>query len=445
MARRRVLSIGEIKRRAGRKARPPSLLEKITAYQTAIRDLDLTLHEWALLTVVVDRTIGWGKRHREITLEELTTRCRISARSVRRASAGLVKADLIEVLFTGRTNRYGVTEAMGGPVKLPKRLKGEEPQPGQWGQPSQRACITQPGCVYKITHHDSGMVYVGQTLFPSQRWKQHRTGAGGGALAAAIRSYGEDEFEFEVIHHSVVDPKELDRLEAQEIERHSATDPAKGYNIRTVARGRVAREAEQIIPKGQGVYKNNIPRDDEPIQKTVPPSKDGGRALASPRKRTRPVGAVEAVEQERAKGRDRKTQQITTTKPGDLWRTWEDAHAECGLSQPVGWGTKAMQAKVKRFVEAFPDDKASELHAFLNWVVYEWRGAVARELSWMDDFPSMPVVGLMLGQLERLVVLWRGGGVKVGEEWRSGPHAEEIEDLLMDGNSERAKELMRAT
>ena len=340
------MSSGEIQRRAGRKTRPPSLLEKLTAYQKVIRDLDLTLHEWALLTVVVDRTVGWGKPHREITLEELTTSCRISARSVRRASAGLVKAGLVEVLFTGRTNRYGVTEAMMPALKIPKRRKiekGEEPQP----QPNQ--------------------------------W------------------------------------------------------------------GRVDSQADQTVLKGQGPYKNNTPRGDETIKKTVPPSNDGGRAQSSPRKRTRPLCVEEAVEQERAKGRSRKARQITTTKPGDLWRTWEDAHSECGLGQPVGWGTKATQAKVKRFTEAFPGDKANELHAFLNWVVYEWRGAVAKELSWMKDFPSMPVLDVMLAHLERLVAYWRGGGVKVGEEWRNGPYADEIESLLIDGNNKRAKELMRAT
>ena len=330
---------GEIKRRAGRKTRPPSLLEKITAYQKVIRDLDLTLHEWALLTVVVDRTIGWGKPHREITLEELTTSCRISARSVRRASAGLVKAGLVEVLFTGRTNRYGVTEAMSGSLKLPKRLKGEEPQPGQWGR--------------------SG-------------W-----------------------------------------------------------------------------PEGRASYKNNTPRGDETIQKTIPPPNGGECALPRARSRPRPEtpeAATAGVVDKAAKKRKRDIHMKTVPA---AFRSWKEAHAECGFSTPMGWGytgeKKAgrMNGIATVLVDAFED--AADLHTFINWVVYQWRTDILKHFHWMTDFPSMPSLGLVVRHLEDVVVLWRGGGVKVGEEWRDGPHAEEIEDLLMDGNSERAKELMRAT
>ncbi len=325
----------DIQRRAGRKTRPPSLLEKVTAYQAVIRDLSLTLHEWALLTQVVDSTIGWGVTHKELTLDDLTTRCKISTRSVRRARAGLVKRGLIKVLFTGRTNRYGVTEDMGGLLKIPKRLKADAAQPGQWG--------------------------------------------------------------------------------------------------------RSAR------PEASGSYKNKPPRTDEPVREPVTPSIDGARRLAPPHVSDLPDKAEENVEHSRVRTRKRRAKQITRYTHAAAWITWEMAHAECGMGKPVGWGGKVTSAQVKKFLDAFPDKTASELHGFLNWVVYEWRGAVKKELSWVKDFPSMPVVGLMLSQIERLVVCWRGGGVKVGEEWRAGPHAKEIKRLLLSGKSKRAKELMRDT
>ena len=69
--------------------------------------------------------------------------------------------------------------------------------------------------VYLITHRDSGKCYVGKTNNPKGRWKSHKKVARRGdprPLYCALRKYGFDAFDFEVIEeHST----EQDAYEAE--------------------------------------------------------------------------------------------------------------------------------------------------------------------------------------------------------------------------------------
>lgn len=57
--------------------------------------------------------------------------------------------------------------------------------------------------IYKITNTINGKIYIGQTIQPDKRWTQHKTNAATNSpkmiISYAIKKYGSDVFEFEVI------------------------------------------------------------------------------------------------------------------------------------------------------------------------------------------------------------------------------------------------------
>lgn len=56
------------------------------------------------------------------------------------------------------------------------------------------------GFVYKITNTQNTHSYIGKTNSITRRWKEHKSGRGGTSiLSCAIRKYGIDKFNFEVI------------------------------------------------------------------------------------------------------------------------------------------------------------------------------------------------------------------------------------------------------
>ena len=60
----------------------------------------------------------------------------------------------------------------------------------------------QYGVVYSITHLASGKAYIGCTVRPEARWKQHQQCAARGVdhpLYEAIRRYGVEAFRFEIL------------------------------------------------------------------------------------------------------------------------------------------------------------------------------------------------------------------------------------------------------
>lgn len=55
--------------------------------------------------------------------------------------------------------------------------------------------------LYRITNKQNGKIYIGQTVQPDKRWSQHRNDAAKPTMVIhhAIKKYGADNFEFEVI------------------------------------------------------------------------------------------------------------------------------------------------------------------------------------------------------------------------------------------------------
>lgn len=69
------------------------------------------------------------------------------------------------------------------------------------------------GIVYKYTNKINGKVYIGQTLHPKQRKENHKCAPTNGVFHKAVRKYGWDNFEYEVL--CVV--KKPDYKEAKEL------------------------------------------------------------------------------------------------------------------------------------------------------------------------------------------------------------------------------------
>lgn len=69
------------------------------------------------------------------------------------------------------------------------------------------------GIVYKYTNKINGKVYIGQTLHPEQRKENHKYAPTNGVFHKAIRKYGWDNFDYEVL--CVV--KKPDYKEAKEL------------------------------------------------------------------------------------------------------------------------------------------------------------------------------------------------------------------------------------
>lgn len=87
--------------------------------------------------------------------------------------------------------------------------------------------------IYRITNIVNDKVYVGQTIRTlKERWKQHRSQAKHGstyAIHSAIRKYGEDNFEIEIID-TASNREELDAKEIYWIEFYNSMTP-NGYNL----------------------------------------------------------------------------------------------------------------------------------------------------------------------------------------------------------------------
>lgn len=94
--------------------------------------------------------------------------------------------------------------------------------------------------IYRITNKINNKVYIGQSWDIEHRWNAYRRGiAGNDHIKAAQTKYGNDSFEFEILHELVdqASQEELDLLEVEEIARHCSLDPARGYNLKTGGKG----------------------------------------------------------------------------------------------------------------------------------------------------------------------------------------------------------------
>ena len=90
-------------------------------------------------------------------------------------------------------------------------------------------CCMGTKYLYKITNTINDKVYVGVTINPSARWRNHkRKNSHCKALKAAIDKYGEDKFDFEILYFG--SNGFVDELEVAAIQHYNSQAP-NGYNI----------------------------------------------------------------------------------------------------------------------------------------------------------------------------------------------------------------------
>ena len=111
-------------------------------------------------------------------------------------------------------------------------------------------------CVYVHTNKMNGKKYVGQTcqLPPERRWKNGDGYRGCLHFYSAIKKYGWDNFEHEILHDNLT-KEEADKLENELIKKYNTTNNECGYNIKEGgAKGRVAKETILKLSKSVGQY-----------------------------------------------------------------------------------------------------------------------------------------------------------------------------------------------
>lgn len=93
---------------------------------------------------------------------------------------------------------------------------------------------TRTHYLYKITNLMNNKIYIGQTVAPSARWRDHRTAAikyPRQVISKAINKYGEDSFVFEIIAECRGQDN-ADQLEIELIQQYNSHfSGGKGYNV----------------------------------------------------------------------------------------------------------------------------------------------------------------------------------------------------------------------
>lgn len=111
--------------------------------------------------------------------------------------------------------------------------------------------------IYRITHRESGKVYVGQSRDVRRRWSEHRGDRSAlYPIGRAIQKYGPDAFDFEVLE--VCEPERLNERELSHIRREGSLSPG-GYNLRAGGGqpDSVSEETRKKLSDGKKVlYKN---------------------------------------------------------------------------------------------------------------------------------------------------------------------------------------------
>lgn len=90
------------------------------------------------------------------------------------------------------------------------------------------------GIIYKYTNRINGKVYIGQTVDEKQRIREHRNLRGDFPFHRAIRKYGWDNFEYEVVFTTISSDKDrlkllLDTMEKYFIRKFNSFGKS-GYN-----------------------------------------------------------------------------------------------------------------------------------------------------------------------------------------------------------------------
>lgn len=87
------------------------------------------------------------------------------------------------------------------------------------------------GVIYKYTNRINGKVYIGQTIDEVRRINNHKKLYGDSLFHRALKKYGFDSFDYEVIER--VDESQLDEQEIFWISYYKSNDRTFGYNLTT--------------------------------------------------------------------------------------------------------------------------------------------------------------------------------------------------------------------
>ena len=141
------------------------------------------------------------------------------------------------------------------------------------------------GCIYVITNKTTNKQYVGQTNNSvEKRYKQHLNEAktcvkGSRILNSALKKYGSDDFDLQVIEDNVFDQDILNNLERMYIEKLNTLCP-HGYNIQIggQSKGRIHCQESRDLMRQKKLGENNHnygkPRSDE-TKKNISVAKSG--------------------------------------------------------------------------------------------------------------------------------------------------------------------------
>lgn len=86
--------------------------------------------------------------------------------------------------------------------------------------------------IYKIVNKNNNKTYIGFTDNPKRRWREHRTRSGNNtkALYRAIKKYGIESFQFDIVYQSKDRDHTLLIMEPQFVNEYKSFGP-DGYNM----------------------------------------------------------------------------------------------------------------------------------------------------------------------------------------------------------------------
>ena len=119
--------------------------------------------------------------------------------------------------------------------------------------------------IYKITNTVNNKIYIGQTTLTLKErmqsyYKEYRWGKRDRPIALAMRKYGFENFNFEIIKDGIKTKKELDRLERKYIRLFKSFCVENGYNVELGGngQGKHSKETKRKISEAQKGEKNHM-------------------------------------------------------------------------------------------------------------------------------------------------------------------------------------------
>ena len=129
------------------------------------------------------------------------------------------------------------------------------------------------GCIYLIRNLRNNKCYIGKTINPDKRIREHlnRTSQGSRLVKCAIEKYGRESFVYEILHDGII-PELLDSYEIEAIKKYNSLAPS-GYNLRAGGEGgKLTAEARLKISKankGKTIPPSQRKKISKSVKKTV--------------------------------------------------------------------------------------------------------------------------------------------------------------------------------